>query len=58
MIPQGWWEVRHKTKGWIAASGFWGRERAEQWLAKFDPRMWTDKTLTADSFEIVQEAKR
>ncbi|RJQ38860.1 MAG: hypothetical protein C4555_04405 [Dehalococcoidia bacterium] len=49
------YKIKHKTQRWIAASGFYDIERAEAWLARFDPRMWVDKSLRADDFEIVPE---
>jgi hypothetical protein len=50
------WRIVHRTQGWIAASGFYSVERAERWLASFNPKMWTDKTLRQADFVIVTEA--
>lgn len=49
------YKIVHKREHWIAASGFYTRDRAEDWLVKFSPSMWMDKTLTAQDFEIVEE---
>ena len=48
--------IQHKTQRWIAASGFASTEKAGQWLAKFNPQMWMDKTLRAEDFEIVPQS--
>ena len=44
--------IIHKTQNWIAAITY-SQERAEKWLNEFNPKMWDDKTLTADDFIIV-----
>jgi hypothetical protein len=46
------YEIRHETQGWIACLT-WSRERADKWLAAFDPRMYDDKTLRSTDFAIV-----
>lgn len=43
--------VKHKT-GWIACAT-WSLERAREWIANFDPSYYTDKTLRADDFVII-----
>lgn len=45
------YDILHKT-GWVAAVGFYGIERAEQWLKNFNPKMYTDKTLKVEDFRI------
>ena len=33
----------------------WSRERGKQWIDKYgDSKMFTDKTLTKDSFQVVE----
>lgn len=39
----------------VYASGFYTIERALAWLDKYDPQMWTDKTITCDDLEIAEE---
>lgn len=35
----------------------WSEDRGEQWIEKYgDSKMFTDKTLTKDSFEVIQAA--
>jgi hypothetical protein len=46
-------QIRHKTQGWTACLT-WSSERAEKWLAAFDPRMYDDKTLRATDFTVVE----
>jgi hypothetical protein len=50
------YDIRHKddSKYFLAASGFYSLERAEQWLRDFNPQMWMDKTLRAEDFKIVE----
>ena len=31
--------------------------RAQAWLERYDPKMWTDKSITRDDLEIVEEIK-
>lgn len=45
--------IKHKT-GWIAASGFYSKERAYEWLKRFDAKMYVDKTLKVEDFIIVE----
>jgi len=44
-------QIRHKTQGWIACFT-WSRERADKWLAAFDPSMYDDKTLRSTDFVV------
>lgn len=47
--------VQKENPNALHAAGFWTRERAEAWLARYDRLMWDDKTVTADDLEIVEE---
>jgi hypothetical protein len=47
------YKIVHKD-GWLAACDFYGIERAQAWLEKFDPRMYSDKTLKREDFTIVR----
>lgn len=48
-------EIRHKT-GWTACLT-WSKERALHWINSFDANLYTDKTLKASDFEIVEAPK-
>ena len=50
--------VQKKNHHAVYASGFHIHERAEQWLAKYDKRLWTDKNVTRDDLEIVEDSVR
>lgn len=41
----------------VYAAGFYQRERAEAWLARFNPLHYTDKSLRRDDLEIVEEKR-
>jgi hypothetical protein len=45
--------VQRKNRNAVYASGFYTVERAEQWLASYNPRMWMDKTIQREDLEIV-----
>jgi len=47
--------VQKKNHNVVYASGFHSLERAERWLANYNPQMWMDKTLTAADLEIVPD---
>jgi hypothetical protein len=47
--------VQKKNKHAVYASGFWNIERAQRWLANYNPQMWDDKTIMADDLEIVTD---
>ena len=50
------YEIRQKRNPLaLYASGFYSLERAQAWLANYDPHMWTDKTIRADDLEITEE---
>lgn len=37
----------------------WSRQRGEEWIEKYgDSKMFTDKSLTRESFIVVEEKKR
>lgn len=42
----------------VYAAGFYQRERAEAWLARYNPQHWTDKTVQRDDLEIIEEARK
>jgi len=44
-------EIRHKA-GWVGLYT-WSRERAEAWIAAFDPKTYVDKSLKAEDFIII-----
>lgn len=48
--------VYHKKQGWTACLT-WSLARAENWIAEFDPRHYTDKTLRAEDFAIEERAR-
>ena len=50
--------VQKKNHHAVYASGFHIHERAEQWLAKYDKRLWMDKNVTRDDLEIVKDSVR
>ena len=39
----------------VYASGFREKERAERWLAHYDPRQWMDKTVMVDALAIIDD---
>ena len=47
--------VQRKNRHAVYAAGFYTIERAQAWLAAYDPRMWMDKTVTRDELEIIEE---
>ena len=50
------YKIMHKTKPhFLLASGFYGIERAEAWIADFNPKIWDDKTLRAEDLVILEE---
>lgn len=50
---KGPFNIYHKT-GWVATiSDMGGLARVKQWLTTFDPKMYTDKTLKAEDFYIL-----
>ena len=49
--------VQKKNRNAVYASGFYDMGRAQAWLERYDPKMWTDKSITRDDLEIVEESK-
>lgn len=47
--------VQRKNRNAVYARGFWKLERAEEWLAKYDPRQWMEKNVQAQDLEIVDD---
>lgn len=47
--------VQKKNRNAVYASGFYSIERAQTWLAHYDPRHWDDKSVTREDLEIVKE---
>ncbi len=39
----------------LFACGFSSRERAQAWVDRYDPRMYTDKTIARADLAIVEE---
>lgn len=48
------YKIIHKN-GWLAACGFYGIERAQAWIDRFDARMYDDKSLRKEDFTILAE---
>lgn len=42
--------IKHRS-GWLACTT-WSVERAQSWLARFNPQHYTDKTLRVEDFYI------
>ena len=47
--------VQRKNRHAVYASGFWKRERAEAWLAEYNPQMWTEKDVQREDLMIIEE---
>ena len=44
--------IEHKTQGWTACLT-WSTERARKWLDAFDARLYVDKALRREDFQVV-----
>lgn len=52
------WAVVEKGTGAVHCLT-WSKERAQEWIQRYgDSKMFMDKTLTKDSFEIREPAKQ
>jgi len=47
--------VQKKNHNAVYASGFWSLERAQAWLANYNPAMWMDKSIKREDLEIIAE---
>jgi hypothetical protein len=50
--------VQKKNHNAVYASGFWDIERAQAWLATYNPQHWMEKDVTRDDLEIIAETKK
>lgn len=49
------WKVVEKSDHLAVHAYTWSKERGEEWIEKYgDSKMFTDKTLTKDSFEVIE----
>ena len=49
----GPYKIIHKKENWLAAMTY-SKEGAELWITKFNPALFTDKTLRGTDFKIVE----
>jgi len=49
------YEIRHKQKNTILASGFYSAQKASKWIENFNPAIWDDKTMKQEDLVIVEE---
>lgn len=49
--------VQKKNHNAVYASGFHERGRAEEWLSRYNPRNWTDKSVMREDLEIIPDER-
>lgn len=47
--------VQRANHNAVYATGFYSRERAEQWLDNYNPQHWIDKNIQRNDLEIIPE---
>lgn len=50
--------VKKNDHNAVYASGFHDQARAEQWIERYDPARWSDKTVMAEDLEIIEDRPR